>query len=350
MTKTSTPRRLYNFIHSHGLISNVAYKTWRGLYEAKEVLRPLAPVQTPDPITGVYNMSHINIAITAICNSKCIFCVHHLLGDPSDIMPMDMFKDIISQWHLFGATTDNKINLTPGAPPGEPLADPGIIKKMEIVRDHGYTTTFVTNGILLHKYTKDLLSFKNTSIAISFPSFNTDIYREVYGVDRGEQVTKNIFHLLEENRKAGEPLDIRICFRNKETPAEIMKHPHYARLQEYFSDRATVMFTTWWDNWTGGVDAKDMERGEIKVRKPLNLKRVCEGALSFSMRPTDRLIRLCGCRFVVGLKGKEDLVVGNLDEGFFAAQQRAADIQDDFKRGIRQKTCQSCGAYKQATA
>jgi organic radical activating enzyme len=277
-----------------------------------------------------------------------VFCVHHLLNQPTDIMPMEMFRDVVRQWKSF-ATTENHISITPGAPPGEPIADPGFLKKMDLMAENGFKAFFVTNGILLHKVTDELLKFKGTQIGISFPSFNTDVYREVYGVDRGAQVTNNIFALLEKNAQAGEPLDIRVCFRNKETPAQIMKHPNYTRLREYFSDRVTAMFTTWWDNWNGGVDAKDMERGEIKVRKPLNLNRVCEGALSFSIRPTDRLIRLCGCRYVVGLTGKEDLVVGNLDEGFHAAQRRAAEIQDDFKRGVRQKTCQSCGAYKQAT-
>jgi organic radical activating enzyme len=342
-------RTAYNFIHSHGALANVAYKGWRGLYEAKEVLRPLAPVQQPDATTGLYEMHQINIAITAVCNAKCVFCVHHLLGEPSDMMSMGHFEDVIRQWKAFVGTPKNHINLTPSAPPGEPLANPNFLKKIQLLTDSGFKAFFVTNGILLHRVTDELLKFEGTRFGISFPSFNTDVYKEVYGVDRGAQVTNNLFALLEKNARAGEPLDIRVCFRNKETPAQIMAHPNFQRLKEYFSDKVTCMFTTWWDTWNGGVEPKDMERGEIKVRKPLNLKRVCEGALSFSIRPTDRLIRLCGCRYVVGLTGKDDLVVGDLDEGFHAAQRRAAEIQDDFKRGVRQKTCQSCGAYKQAT-
>jgi hypothetical protein len=343
----SINRKVYNYIHSNGVLANIAYKSWRGLYEIKEVLRPPTAIQKPNS-NGLYSMSHINIAITAICNAKCVFCVHHLLGSPTDIMSLEMFRDVIRTWGEF-AGRENHINITPGAPPGEPTASPYFIKKMEIIKEYGFKAFMVTNGILLHKVTDELVNnFPGTRMGISFPSFNTDVYREVYGVDRGEQVTRNIFNLLEINARAGEPLDIRICFRNKETPSQIMAHPNFARLKTYFSDKVTCMFTTWWDNWTGGVDAKDMERGEIKVRKPLNLNRVCEGALSFSIRPTDRLIRLCGCRYVVGLEGKEDLVVGNIDEGFFEAQKRAKEIQDDFKRGVRQKTCISCGAYKQA--
>jgi len=340
---------LYNLIHSNGTLADVAYKSWRGLYEIKEVLRSPASVQAPDKVTGLFKMEHINIAITAICNSKCVFCVHHLLGEPTDIMPFLLFQDILEQWRAFGVNPSIHLNLTPGAPPGEPLCDPGFNDKLALVNAYGYKTFFVTNGILLHKYTDTLVKYPGTRIGISFPSFNTDVYKEVYGVDRGEQVTRNIFALLEANKAAGEPISIRICFRNKEKPSEIIAHPNYKKLEKFFSTKVNSMFTTWWDNWTGGVKKEDMERGEIKVRKPLNLNRVCEGALSFSMRPTDRLIRLCGCRFVAGLEGKEDLVVGHLDEGFAAAQEKAFSIQNDFSKGIRQKTCQDCGAYKQAT-
>lgn len=335
---------LYHAIHSSGRIADLAYKTWHRIYNVKERCRPRSARQTP--AANLYQVEGINISTTAICNSKCIFCVHRLLEEPTDIMPLELFEDIVREWDRFGGDKNRLINLTPGTPPGEATCDAGFPLKLAVAKQYGYGVFFVTNGIRLHVFEKEILNGGVVrQISISVPSLDPLKYKEIFGVDRGEQVKRNLFNFLQLNQSLGWPVDTTICFRNAEAPSEIIAHPDYERLKAFFGPKCRVMFTTWWDDWNGAVPRAQMERGWIKVRKPLNLNRVCQGALSFSLRPTDRLIRLCGCRYV---NGQDDLIVGTVDEGFAAAQRKAFEIQDGFKRGVRPKTCQDCGAYKQA--
>jgi hypothetical protein len=342
---------LYHATHSNGFLADLAYKTWHHIYDAKETLRPLSRNQSP-MANGFYPVQGLNVSTTAICNSKCIFCVHRLLQEPTDIMPNDLFTDIMREWRKFcdlkvyGADNNPFINLTPGTPPGEATCDASFPQKLEIAAQHGFRVFFVTNGIRLGVF-QDIICKGGTvgAISISIPSLDPVMYKEIFGVDRGEQVKRNLFNFLTLNESLGWPVDTTICFRNAEAPSEIIAHPDYKRLRSFFGKRCRAMFTTWWDDWNGAVPKDTMERGWIKVRKPLNLNRVCQGAQSFSMRPTDRLIRLCGCRYV---NGQDDLIVGSIDKGFEDAARNAFTIQDGFKRGERPKTCQSCGAYKQA--
>lgn len=339
----------YHWIHSNGWVADIGYRTWCWMYNLKEILTPPNPKgQEPNPKNGLYDMLGINISTTAICNSKCIFCTYRLLNEPKEVMSESLFEDIISAWKNFAGPQDRAINLTPGTPPGECLTDPGFERKLEIVAKYGYETFFVTNGILLNKWAKVILNPKNKvqAISISVGSLNPEVYKRTFGVDRGEIVKANILSFLLLNKTLGWPVDVTICFRNAEKPSEIIAHPDYIRLKHYFGPRCRVMFTTWWDDWNGAVPREEMEYGQIKVRKPLNLKRVCQGALLFSMRPGDRRIRFCGCRFV---EGQEDQIVGDLDAGgFFTAQENLLEIHNGFKIGKRVKTCIDCGAYKQA--
>lgn len=338
----------YHVIHRNGFLANLAYKTWCTIYNVKEILTPPSKYQKVNPETGLYDILGLNISTTAICNSRCRFCVYKRLEDVKEVMSDMLFHDILAAWKNFGGNPDRAVNLTPGTPPGECLTDPGFDRKLKIVTKFGYKTFFVTNGILLHKWTDTILNpeFGVEGISISVPSFDPDVYKEVFGVDKGNQVYTNIIHFLDENKKRGWPVKTMICFRNAESPAKIIAHPRYRELERYFGPNSHAMFTTWWDDWNGGVPKDEMEYGWIKTRKPLNLNRVCQGSLLFSMRPGDRKIRFCGCRFV---EGQEDQIVGDLDNGgFFKAQEYLFSIQEGFKIGRRVKTCQNCGAYKQA--
>jgi len=333
------------FIHSYGFLSDLAYKLWRFLYNFKEKYRSPSHNQIKN-IDGTYNALTLSIAITEHCNSKCGFCIHPRLNGPKISMSDLFFEGIIKSWHEAGMDKNKLINLTPSGPPGEPLIDPNFQNKLKIMAKYGYKAFFVTNAIALHKHYQFICESGTVGgVGISLPSFDETNYKEIYRVDRGKEVKRNLFLFLDLNRKLGWPVDTTINFRNSLRPSKIIASDDYKKLKGYFGSRCRTMFTTWWDDWNGGVPKEEMEVGEIKIRKPLNLNRVCEGALSYSMRPTDNKIRLCGCRIVPEY---DDLIVGDLEHGFEEAKKNAVKIQDGFKKGIRPMTCQNCGAYKQA--
>lgn len=338
---------LSRFIHGHGMVADLAYRNWRHAYDAKEAWRNLFPSDRQKPVDGVYAVQTLSIAISSICNSKCVFCIHPRMNeaDKNKVMGLPLFTDIIEAWSEFEAAPDKCINLTPSGPPGDPLTDPTFLHKLDIMSSNNWRAFFVTNAISLGKYAEELIEHPAMGeISISIPSFDPKEYAEVYRVDRGAQVAKNIFQWLELNKAAGWPVDTTICFRNRQAPSAIIAHPLFKRLRSFLGPRCKVMFTTWWDDWGGQVPRNEMEGGWIKVREPKSFNRVCEGALSYSMRPTDRLIRLCGCR----MGTEDDLIVGDIDSGFAVAQRNAVRVQEGFHRGDRPKTCQGCGAYKQA--
>lgn len=343
----SLPGKLWRTIHTTPWLADLAYDAWKIVYGPKERFTPRSRSQKPNPNTGLYDMLGLNISTTEICNSACGFCVYPLIETPKKPMSNEQFYDIIREWARFGGNPRRAVNLTPGTPPGECLTDPGFEKKLKIVAEFGYKTFFVTNGILLHKHIGTILEPSNTveAISVSIGSLDPEMYHKIFNVDRCEQVKKGIFAFLSANALLGWPVDTTICFRNAEKPSGIIKHPDFKRLEAYFGPRCKVMFTTWWDDWGGQVSKEKLEHGEIRRRIPLNLPRVCEGALTFSMRPSDRNIRFCGCRY---LKDTDDQIVGTIDEGFAVAQKRMLEHHENFKLGIRVKTCQNCGAYKQA--
>lgn len=149
--------------------------------------------------------SELFVELTSICNAECMFCSYRFGHRTKSKMPLDKYSAIMQSGFEMGY---RRLSLTPMG--GELFVYDKAIDAIEMARDIGYETIETyTNGILLHKFDlKRLLRSGISTIKISFPGFDRQIYREVYGVDRFDEFVKSISMLLEAHKSVDSKVKI----------------------------------------------------------------------------------------------------------------------------------------------
>lgn len=130
----------------------------------------------------MYNKVYVEI--TNICNMSCSFCHGHKRAPRQ--MNMDEFKLILNK--LTEKTKYIYYHLM-----GEPLTHPLLPEFIKLAGERGYKSIVTTNGTLLNKREKELLSSGVHKINISLHSFEGDDY---------ENHTRYISQLAEFSKKA----------------------------------------------------------------------------------------------------------------------------------------------------
>jgi len=290
----------------------------------------------------------LQVSVTNVCNARCTFCAYRLVADsgrPAGVMQMDVFKKAVDEYSALGG---KGIDLTPTV--GDPLLDPTLIEKVKYLREHTgiKDICLTTNAIAMCKRDmfKQLVDTGANIICISLPGLNSEIYKQVYGIDRYPDVIKGIAALLQYNKQCGEPSRVILRFRNPEKPSEIIDSKDFVEhIKPYLSEKVSCNFTVDFDNWGGSIGEQDMF-GIMKLRKiPKRYNVPCANLFNFMVR-YDGSVRLCGCR----LKDTEDdgLVVGNIFQNSLAEigkSKRVHDIIEGFYNGKRPSTCEKCSFY-----
>ena len=111
---------------------------------------------------GVLMYSRVYVEITNICNMSCSFCHGHSRAPKR--MSKDEFAHILSA--LSGQTEYIYYHLM-----GEPLTHPDLPLFLNMAAESGYRSIITTNGTLLGKRGKELLSAPLHKISISLHSF-----------------------------------------------------------------------------------------------------------------------------------------------------------------------------------
>lgn len=204
---------------------------------------------------------HIFIETTSLCNLKCKICPRTsgdtLLGQ----MNFDLFKKIINEAKQYGPRTFC-LHLF-----GEPLLSPTFINEINYIKQADIHNSIVltTNGTLLtEKIASAMVKAPVDKIAISFMSTNKQNYKNLTGVDKLEEVERNITRL------------IKIKKEKKATKPKIIVR---MILEEYNNQEAQVFKNKWKNqevivevrpahNYGGNVDV-----GQIRDNKNKKIKR-----------------------------------------------------------------------------
>lgn len=302
--------------------------------ELIDVLRADLTIHKSIPIRS------FSAAVTNICNAKCVFCAYPKTEMKRGVMSLETYSLGLEAWKKEGGKF---IDLTPTV--GDPLIDPTLAEKIRMAMEAGMSVSLTTNAILLSGKSLKLIEAGLTHLFLSIPSFDPEIYRKVYGVNRVVDVMGGVFEFLSINQSMNHPVEVMIRFRNAEKPSSILKSEGFKYVVSPFLwKKIKIRFTPGFDNWGGIIDDSSMV-GTMKLRSPIQSNAPCESLFGLSMRH-DGALRACGCRFVSS--DDDDLIVGHIRDGFGPALKESARIAHGFLDGVRPRTCQNCTLYHPA--
>jgi len=134
---------------------------------------------------------HLDIEVTSRCNYRCLKCFQSFMEiEPVDIDPM-LFKKIIDEGSEKGLKSV-KLNYR-----GEPLLYEGLEILVDYASKKGIYVSFNTNGSLLTpKLMVRLAKAGLSGIDFSIDCTNREDYIKIYGIDRFDLVSRNLFMCL----------------------------------------------------------------------------------------------------------------------------------------------------------
>ena len=132
--------------------------------------------------------THLDIDLSSKCNIRCRFC-HLSFFDPKEITEFDLesfskLEPILK--HLDSITLFSKY---------EPLTCKEFLPIFKKISNYNIESYFSTNGILLTQEIIDALVNNLTYLTISITGFTNESYHKNMGVDKFEQVKKNINYI-----------------------------------------------------------------------------------------------------------------------------------------------------------
>ena len=265
---------------------------------------------------SVVRQTLLRLDVTTACNARCAFCAYPKVVDNGTLKPGVMTSDLFKRTVMHFAENGGKeLDLTPVV--GEPLLDPQLFDKIAFatqvagIRQIG----MISNGILLDKNDnyKRVVESGLTSLSISTQGTERTAYQKVYGIDKYDAFISGLHHLLAYNRELGEPVSIRIRFRNSQKPSSIIASDDFEQyIKPYLSPRVQVSFTVRYGNWAGTIAPGDVP-AEMKLsRERPQVNVPCQNLFSLSVIPSGH-IRMCGC--ILQKTDVDELVVGHPNWG-----------------------------------
>ena len=123
--------------------------------------------------------TEIRFEVTTHCQYNCKICNNDKLRRPREVMSTALFKELLDR--ILSETDQYKVVSFAGL--GEPLIDPGFIKKIEYVKEKGLQSLLVTNGDLLtiQKFL-ELQEAGLYSVRVSFHGATPHLYSIMHGV------------------------------------------------------------------------------------------------------------------------------------------------------------------------
>ncbi len=116
-------------------------------------------------LVNPYELHTIKFETTTFCNIKCNFCTNPALEKRHRIS----FTNFLFLWGQVIKFRPKRVSFT-GL--GESLLVKDIYKMISVVEDMGVTTSLVTNGMLLYKYSDDIIASNLSRLAVSIESLN----------------------------------------------------------------------------------------------------------------------------------------------------------------------------------
>ncbi len=286
----------------------------------------------------------LQIETTNVCNANCVFCWYQYQERPTGVMAQTLYDKALADFALIGG---GSLDLTPSA--GDPLVDPGIIGRIRAARRIPAIgdLSLYTNMILADRRgIADLVRSGLTRLTVSVPGFDEETYQRVYRSPHYRRMLANVLALLEENRGAGNPLDIRLGLRSDRPLAELVACPDMQRVIEMLGwHKVEVIYR--FKNWGGRITGTDLLPGmRLKSHSRWRHPRLgpCIQPYVGAMVFWDGAVGACSC--VDG--DARALIVGNLHQNSLKEIWQGDPLRDfraSFGRESEPQTCRSCNDY-----
>lgn len=198
-------RQLKNLIETNRFLSLIF-----DLIASTSIYQKIIKNKIKKTILSLKRNKNYNIIIetTNFCNARCIMCPHPTMKRPQKIMNDVTFSKIINQIE--------KEKIKPTAfilnGFGEPLIDPQIIKRINIVKNKfpNSKIKFYSNFNLADKkIINNLVACGLDEINISFNGYNCSNYQKVMKIDYHKTLI-NLKNLIKSKKENNSPLKIRI--------------------------------------------------------------------------------------------------------------------------------------------
>jgi len=134
-------------------------------------------------------VSNLRISLTPRCNLRCMYCHAEGEDSPSHEMSTDQIAEVI---RVAGKFDIRSVKFTGG----EPLLRKDIAEIIESIPD-GMESSMTTNGTLLVDLARDLKEAGLSRVNISLDSLNPEIYTQITGCDRLDDVLEGITAALD---------------------------------------------------------------------------------------------------------------------------------------------------------
>jgi radical SAM protein with 4Fe4S-binding SPASM domain len=159
------------------------------------------------------------------CNARCVMCVHSeksMIGE----MSMPLFEKVTRDVVELGVKHVGMFGY------GEPLADRHWLDRIKVIRAHGLTYNFISNGSLLQPKTVEKMFDLGgwTNVKFSVNGFSPAVYEKVMPPLKREEVYKKLNTFLEmkhQKRNGSSPVVEISCVQLKENVHEIGEFLNY---------------------------------------------------------------------------------------------------------------------------
>ena len=247
-----------------------------------------------------------------VCNADCVFCAYRHDKRPKRRLALDVIQRTAAEFKRLGGKS---VSFSPTL--GETFADKNAVKKIEAVRDIGFSNMYTyTNASLLHRFgVENVLRSGLTVMRISLAPLDAGIYRSIYQNETYPDVLRNVRDLLIAfaATKDRTVQDIYLEFRS-DRPLEACKEmPDYkTHIEPYLVPHVHLTAMTYFDGWSGAITEQDLVPGMTLLDpEDAGSKRLPCGRMFSLQVLSDGTIRQCGCR-VDTQAARDELVIGHI--------------------------------------
>lgn len=261
-------------------------------------------------------------------------------------LSMELFKKAVDDYAAMGATQlDFNVTI------GDPLLDKLLLERARYARKYPQFKTigFVTTLQWLHLF--DLNEFFEAGflwVSVSTILTGREKYKEFFGVDKYDQMIKNLETLLTENNRRGQPMYVGVDVKpNDQSPEEVMEHPDYQRIKKLATQQELDVHLRhrgyYVDDWIGTVKLPSYLK-----KRPLYPRffRPCRLLYKGLMVYSNGNVGACSCR---DFDASSELILGNLAQNSIPElwnSEKLAKLRSDWLHKNKvPDICRSCRHY-----
>lgn len=288
----------------------------------------------------------LSVETTNVCNAKCVFCANPVMQRKKEPLELTKFKKAIDEFAKLGGTVVD-FNATIG----DPLLDPNLLERARYVKQFPQFETlgFVTTLQWLHRYElQEFFESGITWLSISTCLSGREKYLEFFGVDKYDQMLRNLISLIEANDAKGKSMGIHISLKPTNEPmTAVLNHPDFrlvdAMVDQNLSQSAVDEAGVFVDDWLGAVSLPPYLK-----KRPLYPRafRPCRLLYSGLMIYSNGNVGACSCR---DFEASSELILGNVEANSLGEMwngPQLTNIRSNWKsKNQVPDICKSCRHY-----